>query len=367
MNDISSSHSEGNAIVRSRLSGSRINALEIGRGLAALAVVVFHSNASAIHYGGPVFPWMRLLEYGVDFFFVLSGFIIFTAHGHEIGRADRVGEYLKKRFIRLFPVLWVIVLGFMALRLCVGVMPDIPMLLRSLFPYPSLEQPMPMVVWTLRFELMFYVAFALLLLTPRIGWMIFLLWGVACGVQLILSLAGNPVTGVSSMLVSSYIFDFLMGMGLAKLHSQRNFRASVFPLIAGLAALIIILTATYMFDLGRHNFMDYASVNATLWTLVRGVAFALVVHGLVCAEPLVNARNPLILLGGSSYALYLVHTPANSFLQRIAEHIPDIALQWGAGHMLLIAGGVAAGFAMHHMFEKPATRYLRKRFAGKRT
>lgn len=367
MTSESSSVTEDNAVVRSRVSGGRINALEIGRGLAALAVVVFHANASAPHYGGPSFPWMRLLEYGVDFFFVLSGFIIFTAHGHEIGQTGRVVEYLKKRFIRLFPVLWAVVLGFMLLRLCAGVSMDVSTLLRSLFPYPSLEAPIPMVVWTLRFELMFYVAFALLLAAPKVGRLFFLLWGMACVAQLILSLAGNPVTGIPSMLVSSYIFDFFMGMGLAKLHSRHNFQATLSPLIAGLVALIAILAATYFFHLGRHGFVDYASVNATLWTMVRGIAFALVVHGLVCAETLINSNNPLILLGGSSYALYLVHTPANSILQRVAEYIPNAALQWGAGHIFLIAGGVVAGFAVHHMFERPATRYLKKRFAGRQT
>lgn len=55
--------------------------LEIGRALAALIVVLHHADQATAHFSDEArtryFVWA---QYGVDFFFVLSGFIIFHAH-----------------------------------------------------------------------------------------------------------------------------------------------------------------------------------------------------------------------------------------------------------------------------------------------
>ena len=109
----------------------RLPSLEIGRGLAALAVVMFHANAGSRLVGGPDLHWMRALEHGVDFFFVLSGFIIFAAHADDIGKRGQILPYLLKRGIRLFPLLWLVVIGYAALRILAGDTVDPMTLLRE--------------------------------------------------------------------------------------------------------------------------------------------------------------------------------------------------------------------------------------------
>ena len=67
-----------------------LKCLQAGRALAALAVVAFHLSTafSDPRYGshsiGQAFT--RHGNLGVDFFFVLSGFIILNAHARDIGR-----------------------------------------------------------------------------------------------------------------------------------------------------------------------------------------------------------------------------------------------------------------------------------------
>ncbi|NBQ54213.1 MAG: acyltransferase, partial [Proteobacteria bacterium] len=46
-------------------------------------------------------------RYGVDFFFVLSGFIILHAHMDDIGRPARLGRYLWRRAVRVYPIYWI--------------------------------------------------------------------------------------------------------------------------------------------------------------------------------------------------------------------------------------------------------------------
>ncbi|WP_234152119.1 acyltransferase family protein [Sphingobium sufflavum] len=348
-----------------RQSGSsRIISLEIGRGLAALAVVVFHANSSARHYGGPSFEWLSVLEHGVDFFFVLSGFIIYTACIADFGHADRIWLYAKKRFVRLFPVLWLVVLGYAAIRSQGAGAPDPNQLLRSLLPYPSLEPTLPLVVWTLRHELIFYAAFPLVIAWPRLGGIVMAGWALACLGQLVASVAGQPVTGVASLFLSSFTLDFMMGMLAARYCHRDTSGPQKFPLLLGCGVLAIALITTHVFDLDRLQFSDYVTPVATVWTLILGMAFTLVVYGLVKARVSNHGEGRalrfLTLLGSASYALYLVHTPANAILQRIAVHLPAPVLAVGGGHLFLILGGTAAGIALHLWLELPLTRWLRK-------
>lgn len=350
-------------------ANTRILSIEIGRGLAALAVVLFHANIGSRSVGGPYLPWMSVLEHGVDFFFVLSGFIIYTAHSDDIGKVREVSSYIKKRCIRLFPLLWAVVFGYAVLRAFVQdpMALDTMTLLRSAIPYPSLEDGAPLVVWTLRHELLFYLLFALVIWRPAIGWPVIGLWGLGSFVQIGVILAdGAGLQGVSSMVFSSFTLDFLMGIGLAVAYRHRRFGAAWWPLLVGLGVLVSVLALTYLYHIKRQGFADYVSIEALLWVPVLGAAFATVVYGLLRAESFVSPRNWLIGLGSASYAIYLVHTPVGGALLRVTPYLPQALIDNGAILALLVAGGVAAGYALHHYFERPVARWLRRRYVPSR-
>src|SRR5579864_9480491 len=82
------------------------------RGAAALLVLFFHaSSVSTFFLHSDFWSWLFFFGYsGVDFFFVLSGFIIFLTHRADIGRSERLNAYLTKRFIRIYPVYWTVAL-----------------------------------------------------------------------------------------------------------------------------------------------------------------------------------------------------------------------------------------------------------------
>ncbi len=83
-----------------------ISLLQVFRGLAALLVVYHHANREVAGVFGD--SWWRSLfdlgDAGVQFFFVLSGFIIYHVHRHDIGRPERTRRYLLKRIIRIYPI-----------------------------------------------------------------------------------------------------------------------------------------------------------------------------------------------------------------------------------------------------------------------
>src|SRR5690242_1205496 len=55
---------------------ARLDGLQVGRAAAALAVVAHHANLASASFGGRSIPLLDRGWAGVDFFFVLSGFII---------------------------------------------------------------------------------------------------------------------------------------------------------------------------------------------------------------------------------------------------------------------------------------------------
>ena len=93
--------------------------------MAALLVACVHCTLmlGGPAFGGrlPLFGLFRFGHAGVDFFFVLSGFIIYYIHQGEIGQQRFLPAYLYKRFARIYPTYWIVLLFF---SLVIFVQPD---------------------------------------------------------------------------------------------------------------------------------------------------------------------------------------------------------------------------------------------------
>lgn len=85
---------------------NRINKLDGLRGLFALFVVLFHFNK----HNAPQFIvdnfFVRESYIFVDFFFILSGFVITLSYDQRLSNLDQFLTFIKRRFIRLYPLLF---------------------------------------------------------------------------------------------------------------------------------------------------------------------------------------------------------------------------------------------------------------------
>jgi peptidoglycan/LPS O-acetylase OafA/YrhL len=87
--------------------------------MAAGSVFVFHTAvltgaATTSAFGAYLFQ----LDVGVDIFFVLSGFLLYRpfVRAHlEDRRGPDVGRYLKRRFLRIFPAYWLVLIAVLYL------------------------------------------------------------------------------------------------------------------------------------------------------------------------------------------------------------------------------------------------------------
>jgi exopolysaccharide production protein ExoZ len=74
----------------------RLQVVQVFRGAAALLVVLFHATSIDKSYLQHEFlaDFFMFGYGGVDFFFVLNGFVIVLAHGRDVGVPDRLRPYL---------------------------------------------------------------------------------------------------------------------------------------------------------------------------------------------------------------------------------------------------------------------------------
>lgn len=88
------------------LAAARITGLDSLRGLAALAVVIYHYTDAYNHVlDEHLALWFDFKRgnLGVDAFFVISGFVIFMT----LDKSTSAADFVVSRFSRLFPAYWV--------------------------------------------------------------------------------------------------------------------------------------------------------------------------------------------------------------------------------------------------------------------
>lgn len=151
---------------------ARFCELDALRGLAGLAVLVFHYTTRYDNlYGHPALvPDFRVGEYGVQLFFMISGFVIFMS----LERTRTSLDFAVSRASRLYPVYWAAVLLTFAVTAAFG-LPGLESrpwealvnltMLQRLFGVPHVDD----MYWTLTVELAFYGLMWLVYVSRQIG------------------------------------------------------------------------------------------------------------------------------------------------------------------------------------------------------
>jgi peptidoglycan/LPS O-acetylase OafA/YrhL len=157
---------------RTEMKQPKILSLQAGRALAAIAVLFHHAVASTADFTKgmpPIVAWLGSFGYlGVDFFFVLSGFIIYHVHQRD-GRAN-LTRYISSRAKRVFVPYWPVGVG---MALVYTLLPNLSAgerhwsWLASLTLLPSVGDPALIVAWTLIYEFLFGILAALIVAKSR--------------------------------------------------------------------------------------------------------------------------------------------------------------------------------------------------------
>jgi len=335
--------------------------LQIFRGGAAVFVVLFHVTWFGRVLDPQYFLWGAFLfgHSGVDFFFVLSGFIMAYAHAADAGYPAQAWPFVKARVARIFPAYWIVLaitlasyayhpgLGDYAL--------NVPTAARAAVLYEQLREPVVPVAWSLSFELAFYLFFVLYVVA---GTAPFVVASVAwCGL-----IAAGSVWGwywSARTLLSPLVVEFFLG-SLAALIILR-WRPRFGPralLAAGILWLAVAAGDASGYLDTNLNVRNFAIPYFLLILTAAGYDL-----GRTRAYPW-----PLLLLGDASYAVFLVHylVVQNGTLWLTAH--PGIAATLGLQVTLALLAGVmiATGIAFHLVIEAPLHARVRRMLSVRR-
>lgn len=339
------------------------------------ALLVLFSHLVFLEHSGNAFLsglydlFFRQGTCGVTFFFILSGFILTHAYERALKEGEiPVATYLFRRVMRVFPLHLMVGSAFLAyllLKQDAIVWRAVPLnfaLLHSWFMDPLIHYSLNGPSWSLSDELFFYLLFPLLVkANARL-----LQWLFLAGMLAILAgacFAALYVDGYSPfadwifyVFPVTRLFEFIAGMLLC-----RAWRAGIGRSWAtsGTEMLLVLLIAAVMVSV--EWFAVPLVFRYQLAFLPPMAALILVfAHGGGIFSRLLRNRT-LQLLGEASFALYLIHRPMITFLERWAGRgaASDSGL---AAAMLLLA--VCASVAVFLFLDQPLQRWLRHRQFG---
>jgi exopolysaccharide production protein ExoZ len=351
-----------------------IRTLQYGRGLAALFVCLFHYEGMNNQIRLAVSTALDSMQFdsiffaghsGVEFFFVLSGFIIYQAHHRtDLGRPTRLGSFYRKRVIRVLPMFWLVAIpyGLAALAISSGHWLTPGTFLLDLFLIPRDGVLTLSVAWTLEHEIVFYLLFGCLIINKGLGAGALALWQIACLVVLVFTVLPQDYRVPATTLLGYYNFGFLFGIMIALLQERIDFVAHRrgFALLGGIGAIGLLACFVVEWRLRATLFSSPAGTTLTYFVL-----YSLVILALLSAE---NKPRPLLdatlgALGAASYILYLIHEPLYSALEKIIPlSAPHLYASATMTFLLYVAVAIAVSLSLHVAIERPALRMLRRRF-----
>jgi len=334
------------------LPPAKLLSIELARGVAAIIVVLYHA-ARHLDRNVGFADGRQLFQFGhagVDFFFVISGFIILFVHGGDLGRPRRIGHYAARRFTRIYPIYWVI-LGLTVALAARSALPSPLEVVWAAALLPTRGEPMVGVAWTLQHEIIFYGVFAVLILNLRVGAALLGLW-LGLIVHGFLP-AGSR--GIAAVFVSAYNLEFFFGMAAAWWLRRHEVAHPAATLALGLSLFALFAVA---------EVLGHVDGYAPWARLAYGLPSALIILGLVEMERGGRIRVPvrLLWLGRASYSIYLFHLTGIGMAYKlwVAAGLMAVAPAW-IGYGVMVAAGIGGGTAVSRLVEYPLMRWTRRR------
>jgi exopolysaccharide production protein ExoZ len=310
----------------------KLVSIQYARALAALAVVLYHATARGD-------TWFQVGSAGVDVFFVISGFIMWTVTERE----TKAEAFLAHRLVRIAPLYWIATLVAAA-----SIRPDLVWLVASALFIPwrapdGAISPVLVQGWTLQYEMFFYLLFAIGLVLSRrlqLALVTTALLGLSC-----IGLAAPSQHPVVHTYTDPLLLEFLAGIWLAVIWRGASLPRWVGPPLLTAAVLWFAVIGVARLDPSGWARLFY-------W----GVPASMLATGFLALEDRMPASRLGLALGDGSYSIYLFH----GFISTVVWRLP-------LGPMRIPVAVIASavgGWMIFRLIEAPMTRFLRERTAG---
>ena len=361
------------------------------RGVAAVLVLFYHifegfSFAEVTNGAGDGI--IRTLNHGhiaVDFFFILSGFVISYAYDDRWGNMS-MRSFFKHRFIRLHPMLIMgAIIGFLAFafigfeRWDGSTAPTgwvITALLLTMFMIPAMPGapyevrgngemfPLNGPGWSLFFEYIGNILYALFMrrMSTKILTIFTILLGIAHAWFFIGNVSGYDMVGVGWTIdeinfwggLVRMLFPLSMGMLLARTFSPRKIKGAFYICSIALVALFAVPYIASTGNISLNSLYEYVCI---------ALLFPLIVWIGACGSASGNTGKLNRVLGDISYPLYIVHYPIMYIFYAWLIEKEIYTLQDCSGiATLVVVSSILLAFFCLKLYDKPVRYWLGRKF-----
>lgn len=360
------------------------------RGVAALLVLWYHIFEGYAFAGNSMIETFNHGYLAVDFFFMLSGFVIGYAYDDRWGKGLTMKDFFKRRLIRLHPmVIMGAVLGVITFYIqgCVqwdGTQVAISMVVLSLvcsiFLIPAMPGlgyevrgngemfPLNGPCWSLFFEYIGNIIYALFIrrLSTKVLTVVVVLLGMALAGFVIFDISGYGNLGVGWTLdgmnlmggLLRMLFPFSIGMLMSRIFKPIKVRGAFWICSAILTALFAV---PYL------EGMETICLNGLYEAFCVIIVFPILVW--IGASGTTTDRKSTTIckfLGDISYPLYVIHYPLMYLFY--AWLIKNELYTFGETYQMALGvyfGSIILAYLCLKLYDEPVRKYLAKLFLSR--
>ena len=361
------------------------------RGVAALMVIWYHVFEGYAFAGGTTIDTFNHGYLAVDFFFILSGFVIGYAYDDRWGKNFTMKDFIKRRLIRLHPmVIMGAVVGAITFYIQgsvqwdgthIGISMVMLSLLCTIFFIPAMPGvgyevrgngemfPLNGPCWSLFFEYIGNILYALFIrrLSNKALTIVVVLLGVALASFAIFNVSGYGNIGVGWTLdgvnfiggLLRMLFPFSMGMLLS-----RNFK----PMKLRGAFWICTLVMIDLFAVPYLEGTESICTNGIYEAFCIIIAFPILLW-IGASGTTTDKKSTQIckFLGDISYPIYVIHYPFMYLFYAwlIKNQLFTLGETWQVA-LCVYAWNILFAYLCLKLYDEPVRKYLAKRFLNKK-
>ncbi len=329
-------------------AGKELKSVQALRAIAALSVVMYHIDF--IHKGG----------YGVDIFFVISGFIVAYVC------ASNTDNFLLKRVIRIAPLYWVGTLGVFLIAVVAPYELNSPNLnaidlVKSMLFIPFRRDtgsvsPVLFLGWSLELEVYFYVIYALALKLYRKGAMV-----VSSAILVAAAIVGSQIpesAAIVKFCTHPVIVEFAFGIGVYAFWLRFRPWLGRIPVVVGIVGSLL----SYVWILSQ---TDLATKGNRL-TII-GLPSVAMLLCFLSLEGRVPFPKWILSVGNASFSLYLFHPYVLQLVDKKIVSFSRFTIEALAAAVISIVICVLLAIASFKIVERPSNTFLRRHLIKART
>ena len=361
------------------------------RGVAALLVVWYHVFEGYAFAGGTLIESINHGYLAVDFFFILSGFVIGYAYDDRWGKNFTMKDFIKRRLIRLHPMVIIgAIVGAITFYIQgsvqwdgthIGISMVMLSLLCTIFFIPAMPGvgyevrgngemfPLNGPCWSLFFEYIGNILYALFIrrLSNKALTIVVVLLGVALASFAIFNVSGYGNIGVGWTLdgvnfiggLLRMLFPFSMGMLLS-----RNFK----PMKLRGAFWICTLVMIALFAVPYLEGTESICTNGIYEAFCIIIAFPILLW-IGASGTTTDKKSTQIckFLGDISYPIYVIHYPFMYLFYAwlIKNQLFTLGETWQVA-LCVYAWNILFAYLCLKLYDEPVRKYLAKRFLNKK-